>query len=380
VIKTALVNGTVYTGDAVLRGQAVLTENGKIKGFSAVNLVPEGWRTVDLGGQIIAHGFIDVQVNGGGGVLFTDDPTPEALKGIARAHERFGTLHWCPAILSSDTGTAEQCLNAVRTAMDQNIGVLGAHLEGPFLSLEKRGAHDERFIRPANEPDVTRLLEAGRGALSLVTLAPEAAGETVMARFIQAGARVFLGHTNAPCHAAEAAFASGASGVTHLYNAMSQLTGREPGVVGAAFAAKDIWAGIIADGVHTDWRSVEIAKRIKQNRLFLVTDAMPPAGKPEAVYKVGGKTAACIDGRCETEDGVLAGSALDMASAVRNCVAHCGIALDEALRMASAYPAEMLGLGGRLGYIRPGYPADLVFLDGGLNVAGVMRGGVIKEV
>ena len=376
--KLALVNGIVYTGNAILHGQAIMIESGKITGLSAVNHVPKGRQMIDLGGRIAAPGFIDVQVNGGGGALFTADPTPEALNTIAKAHERFGTLHWCPTVLSSDTETTEQCLNAVRTVMDQHIGVLGAHLEGPFLSREKRGAHDERFIRSAGENDVTRLLEAGKGVLSLVTLAPEAAGEAHIFRFTEAGARVFIGHSNAPCSIAEAAFESGVCGVTHLYNAMSQLTGREPGVAGAALAAKDVWAGIIADGVHTDWRSVKIAKEIKKNRLFLVTDAMPPVGKPDAVCMVGGKTVTCKGGRCETEDGVLAGSALDMASAVRNCVTHCGIALDEALRMASLYPAEMLGIADRLGMIKPGAQADLVFLDNGLNVTGIMRGGEMK--
>ena len=374
----ALTGGAVYTGDFVLHGHAVVIEDGKITDLPPESRLPKGIRTIQVNGCAVAPGFIDAQVNGGGGALFNGDPTPEALKTIAAAHERYGTLHWCPTVVSAGLDTMERCLGAVRAVTGAGIGVLGAHLEGPYLSPEKPGIHDLKHIRPANGAEAARLLDAGRGVIAVVTVAPEAVREEHIRRFAGAGARVFLGHTNATCAAAEAAFAAGACGVTHLYNAMSQLTGREPGAVGAALAAESVWAGIIADGIHVDWRSVKIAKALKKSRLFLVTDAMPPVGKPDAAYTIGGQEITCKDGRCATADGTLAGSALDMASAVRNCVAHCGIAPDEALRMASAYPAEMLGVADRLGYIRPGYQADLVFLSGGLTVTGIMRGGAAR--
>ncbi|MDR0325302.1 MAG: N-acetylglucosamine-6-phosphate deacetylase [Oscillospiraceae bacterium] len=371
----ALINGCVYTGDAILRKHAVMIENGKITGTPSLSYVPKGLQTVDLNGGIVAPGFIDAQVNGGGGVLFNDDPTPEALATIAKAHERYGTLHWCPTVITASLDTMEQCLKAVKASMGAGIGVIGTHLEGPYLSNARPGVHDTEFIRPATSGEIHRLLTTGQGAISLVTVAPESAGEAYIKLFTDADIQVFLGHTDAPCVIAEAAFAAGVTGVTHLYNAMSQMTGREPGVVGAALSMNSIWAGIIADGIHVDWLSVKLAKGLKKKRLFLVTDAMPPVGKPDAVYTIGGKEIVCKDGRCATADGTLAGSALDMATAVRNCVDHCGIELDEALRMASAYPAEMLGVANRLGYIRPGYEADLVFLDEGVNVTGIMRGG-----
>jgi N-acetylglucosamine-6-phosphate deacetylase len=375
----ALTNCVVYTGERILRGHAVLAEDGKIAELPPEKNVPDGIETIDLAGRIAAPGFIDLQVNGGGGALFSSDPAPETLRTIAAAHERFGTLSWCPAVLSADMETTERCLAAVRAVMDTDIGVLGAHLEGPYLSAEKSGAHDKAFIRRAEDGEIFRLLETGKGIISLTTVAPESVGERHIQAFTGAGVRVFIGHTNAPCAAAEAAFAAGVTGVTHLYNAMSQLSGREPGVVGAAFAASGARAGIIADGIHADWLSIRIAKDIMKKRLFLVTDAMAPAGAPDAEFTIGGETVTCRDGRCAMADGTLAGSALDMASAVRNCVKHCAVALDEALRMATVYPAEALEIADRLGYIKPGYRADLVFLNGDLTVNGIMRGGKVKR-
>jgi N-acetylglucosamine-6-phosphate deacetylase len=375
--STALTNGILYTGDAVLHGRAVMIENGVITGLPNARFVPEGMETVDLSGRIVSPGFIDVQVNGGGGAFFTADPTPEALRTIAAAHLRHGTLFWCPAVISSDMETTERCLGAVRKVMGENIGVIGAHLEGPYLSHEKPGIHDTRFIRSACDTEIESLLKMGAGAVSLITVAPEAVGERHIQAFTDAGIRVFLGHTNAPRVIADAAFAAGVCGVTHLYNAMSQMSGREPGVTGAAFAAKDVWASIIADGFHVDWLSVKIAKDTKKSRLFLITDAMPPVGSADGSFAVGSETVTCTDGRCETADGTLAGSALDMAAAVRNCVNHCGIAPDEALRMATLYPAAMLGRADTMGCIKPGASADLVFLNETLHVEGVMRGGAV---
>jgi N-acetylglucosamine-6-phosphate deacetylase len=374
----AIINGTIYTGDTILRGNAVMIENGKITGLPSSAYIPSGMKTVDMNGGIIAPGFIDAQVVGGGGVLFNDDPTPEGLTTIAKAHERHGTLHWCPTVLSSELDIMLRCIWAAKDSMKLNIGVLGVHLEGPYLSQDKPGIHDVRFIRSADDEEIDCLLEAGTGVIALVTVAPEAAGERHIQRFIHAGARVFLGHTDAPCVIAEASFTAGVCGVTHLYNTMSQLTAREPGVVGAALSAKNVWAGIIADGIHVDWRSIEISKKAKKDRLFLITDAMPALGKPDAVWSIGEREVVFRNGRCSAADGTLAGSAIDMAASVRNCEEHCGIALDEALRMASAYPAEMLDVADRLGYIRPGYQADLVFLDQMLHVTGIARGGEVQ--
>ncbi|MCL2003964.1 MAG: N-acetylglucosamine-6-phosphate deacetylase [Oscillospiraceae bacterium] len=371
-----LINADVCTGSAILAGHAVVVENGLITGVPPLSQAPDGMEKVDLAGKLVAPGFIDAQVNGGGGVLFNDSPEPDALKVIAEAHERYGTLHWCPTVITSGFDTMERCLGAVKAAKEMNLGVLGAHLEGPYISQARPGVHDKRFIRPADDAELDRLL--AHGHISLVTVAPESAERRQIRRLTDAGIRVFLGHTDASCADALAAFEAGACGVTHLYNAMSPLTGREPGVTGAAFVSGDVWAGVIADGFHADWVSIQIAKKLKKTRLFLVTDAMPPVGKPDVVYTVGGREASCHGGRCATADGTLAGSALDMASAVRNCVTRCGVALDEALRMASAYPAEMLGVADRLGYIKSGYAADLVFLDAELAVAGVMRGGEVR--
>lgn len=372
--KTALINGTIYTGDTVLSNHAVLIADGSIVGTPPSSEIPNGFEIINVNNTIVAPGFIDIQVNGGGGTLFNADPTPEALRTISEAHERHGTLYFCPTVISADIGTMERCLTAVSQTVNAGIGVLGAHLEGPYLSQKRPGVHEKCFIRPADDAEIDRLLSIGH--ISLVTAAPESITAQQIKRFTDAGIRVFLGHTDASCKDALAAFAAGACGVTHLYNAMSQLTGREPGVAGASFLSHDTWAGIIVDGIHVDWSSVRVAKELKKTRLLLVTDAMPPVGKPEAVYYIGEEEVVCKDGRCATRSGTLAGSALDMASAVRNSVDHCGIVLDEALRMASLYPAEALGLADKLGRIQSGYAADMVILDDSLSVKGVIRGGI----
>lgn len=372
---TALVNGQIYTGAEVLRDHAVLISGEKILGTPA--RVPDEAERIDLRGASVAPGFIDIQVNGGGGALFNDDPSPEALKTISAAHEQYGTLHFCPTVISSGPDTIERALHAVGQA--QGIGVLGAHLEGPFLSLKRPGIHDKRYIRAASDSEVATILEHGRGLISLVTAAPESVTENHIRRFAEADVRVFLGHSDASCTQAEDAFRAGACGVTHLYNAMSQLMGREPGVAGACFLNDGVWAGIIVDGHHVDYRSVALAKRIKGERLILVTDAMPPVGRPDAVYRIGPHEISCQNGRCAAPDGTLAGSALDMASAVRNSVRHCGIALDEALRMASTYPARMLGLENSIGAIREGLYADLVIFGEDVNVRGIVRRGKVAS-
>ncbi|MBP2311103.1 N-acetylglucosamine-6-phosphate deacetylase [Azospirillum soli] len=364
----ALVNATIHTGEAVLPEAAVLIDGGTILDVVARGDVPADAETLDLGGGVLAPGFIDLQVNGGGGALFNDSPDVTTLRRIAEAHRRFGTTGLLPTFITDDAQKRTAAVDAVRAAMAESVpGVLGIHLEGPHITAERRGVHDARFIAPPNTADLA-LLNGLAGLPSLVTLAPETVAPDSIRALAEAGIRVAAGHTAASWAQAKAGFAAGISGVTHLFNAMSQLGSREPGMVGAALEDDSVWCGIIVDGHHVHDASVRLAWKAKaRGKLFLVTDAMPPVGA-EGGFQLYGQTIRVEGGRCVTANGTLAGSALDMATAVRNCVTRIGVPLDEALRMASAYPADFMGFSETRGRIRPGLAADLVHLDDGLAV------------
>ncbi|HYD67794.1 N-acetylglucosamine-6-phosphate deacetylase [Azospirillum sp.] len=364
----ALTNAAVHTGDAVLPGAAVLIDGGRIAEVRPAGDVPAGVPVRDLGGGILAPGFIDLQVNGGGGALFNESPDAQTLRRIARAHRRFGTTGLLPTVITDSRDVRRAAVAAVQQAMaDGEPGILGIHLEGPHINAERRGVHDARFIAPLDAEDIA-LLTSLAPAPTLVTLAPELVPADAIRALAAAGVRVAAGHTAATWEQMRAGFEAGIGAVTHLYNAMSQLAGREPGAVGAALAEDSCHCGIIVDGHHVHDDAVRLAWKAKPpGTLFLVTDAMPPVGAPEGDFTLYGETVTVRDGRCVSADGRLAGSALDMATAVRNCVRRIGIPLEEALRMASTYPARFMGLDGQRGRIAPGLAADLVHLDGDLR-------------
>jgi N-acetylglucosamine-6-phosphate deacetylase len=366
----ALVNGRVLGNDGILDERAVLLEGRRI-----VDVVP--WddprckRAVrhDLGGHLLLPGFVDTQVNGGGGVLFNAEPTVDAIREIGDAHRRFGTTGFLPTLISDDLQVLSRALEAVRAAMDAEVpGVLGIHIEGPYLNVARKGVHDSAKLRGLDEGAIG-LLTSLRGGKTLVTLAPEMTTPDIIATLAAAGVVVSAGHTNATFEEIRIALRHGLTGFTHLFNAMSQLTGREPGVVGAALDDPDSWCGIIVDGRHVDPTVLRIALRCKRHdRFMLVTDAMPSVGATEKSFSLQGRMISVANGVLVDENGTLAGSDTDMASTVRNAVALLGVELPEAVRMASQYPAEFLGLGGELGRIAPGYKANLVLADDDLDV------------
>lgn len=366
----ALVNATLESPDGPLADHALVVEGECIAALLPERELPGSLRRIDLGGGTLAPGFIDLQVNGGGGVLLNDDPSPEAFARVAAAHRRSGTTALLPTIISDRPpvrATAVAALESVRAA--GHASILGLHLEGPHLFPGRRGVHPAGVLAPPTEADFALVEQAARSGRVLVTVAPEIVGPDGIRRFRAAGAVVALGHSDASHADAGTAFAAGAAGVTHLFNAMSQLGSREPGLVGAALDHDDVWCGLIADGHHVHWASVRLAWRIKRRRLVLVTDAMPPVGaETPSDYLLGGERIRVEGGRCVTAEGRLAGSALDMASAVRNMVRHVGVPLSEALALAAAAPADALGLEHRIGRLRPGLRADLVHLDGSLEV------------
>ncbi len=377
-MATALANGRILLDDGLREGLAVLVEGGDI---AAVVRDDDprlrGADVRDLRGGTLLPGFIDAQVNGGGGVLFNNAPTAEAVATIARAHRRFGTTGLLPTLISDDLAVMREAIAAVREAIAQGVpGVLGIHLEGPYLAPGRKGTHDAAKFRVPDAAEIELATSLGDG-VTLLTLAPEQVPVDTIRALAGRGAVVAAGHTAASYEQARAGLAAGVRGFTHLYNAMSPLQGREPGAVGAALEDPDSWCGIIVDGVHVHPASLRVALAAKpRGKVFLVTDAMPPVGADSPDYVLYGETITVRDGVVRNAAGSLAGSALDMATAVRNAVAMLGLPLAEAARMAALYPARFLGIDDRRGRIAPGLAADLVLLDDALQVVDTWIGGV----
>jgi len=374
----ALVNGRVLTPGGWIYGHAVLLQGRRITDVLPVtDPRVRAAAQYDLDDAMLVPGFIDVQVNGGGGVLFNDAPTVDTIRQIGVGHRRFGTTGFLPTLISDDAEVMHAALVAVDQAIQQGVpGVLGIHLEGPYLATARKGVHDPKYFR-APDAEELALLCAPHQGVRLVTLAPDQIPASSIGTLAANGVLVCAGHTAADYDTTRAALAAGVRGFTHLFNAMTPFGSREPGVVGAALDDPHSWCGIIADGHHVHPASLRVAIAAKaRGKMVLVTDAMPPVGADNPEYKLNGETIIVKDGICQTAGGTLAGSALDMAGAVRNAVQMLHLPLDEAVRMASTYPADFLGLGASHGRIAPGYIADLVALDDDYHVRQSWIGGV----
>lgn len=364
-MSQALVNGRVLGDGGLVEGQAVLLDGARIAA-----LLPAGDPRIaraercDLAGAMLLPGFIDVQVNGGGGLLFNDSRDPDTIDRIGRAHRRFGTTGFLPTLISDDLRVVEEGMRAVDEAIRTGIpGVLGIHVEGPFLNVLRKGVHDPVHFRELDEGGIRLLTSLKRGK-TLVTLAPEMATPGFIEKLDAAGVIVCAGHTDATYEEIREALAHGLQGFTHLFNAMSQLTSRKPGAVGAALEDPDSWCGIIVDGQHVDPAVLRIALRCKRHdRFMLVTDAMPSVGATQKNFSLQGRSISVEGAACVDAEGILAGSDTDMAGAIRNAVTMLGLGLPEAVRMASRHPAEFLGLSGELGRIAAGLRANLVLMN-----------------
>jgi N-acetylglucosamine-6-phosphate deacetylase len=349
----------LFDGETVRHDHVVVIEDGRI-----ASVLPRGPLQPECpmerlpAGAWLAPGFIDVQVNGGGDALFNDDPSPETVAAIVAAHRRFGTTGMLPTLITDEPEKMPAAIRAVQDARKTNPGVLGIHLEGPFISAERPGVHRAAAIRAPTEADMAVLTSLAAGA-TLVTLAPECAPPGFVRRLAEAGIRVSLGHSMATYEETRQALADGLTGFTHLFNAMRPLASREPGPIAAALETAECWYGLIADGFHVHPAMLRLALK-GAGRPMLVTDAMPPVGGKTDGFGLYGEAIRLRDGRLQRADGTLAGAALDMSQAVRNAVVLLGVSLPDALRMASRNPAEFLGMGDRLGRIAPGYRADLV--------------------
>jgi N-acetylglucosamine-6-phosphate deacetylase len=362
VARHAIAASHVFDGLAVHRDRAVVVDGSRIASLVPRRDVPAGVPVAALPeGLWLAPGFIDTQVNGGGSILFNDTPTPDAIATIVRAHRKFGTTALLPTLITDVPETTAKAIRAVDEAAASMPGVIGIHLEGPFLSPERPGVHDPRRLRRPNDDDLA-MITAKRRGVTLVTLAPEQVPSGFVSALASVGVRVALGHSMATYVETRAAMADGLTGFTHLFNAMRPLASREPGPVTAALENPAAWFGMIVDGVHVDPAVLRLALRGLAQPM-LVTDAMPPVGANGSAFTLYGDEITVRDGRCLRRDGTLAGSMLDMASAVRNSVDLLGVALTDALRFASSNPANFLGLGHSLGRLAPDYRADLVAFD-----------------
>lgn len=375
---TAIIGAHIITPDLVLDDHALLLDGAQIAALVPTGTVPREARRIDAGGLTLTPGFIDIQVNGGGGVLFNDHPSPATIARIGAAHRPFGTTGFLPTLISDGAEAMTAARAAVADGLDQGLpGLLGLHLEGPFLSRARHGIHDPRQIRPLTATALEELAAPRRGAL-VVTLAPEEAGPEAIGALARAGVRVSAGHTAATYAQTRAALAAGVTGFTHLFNAMPQLASREPGPVAAALESR-AWCGLIADGHHVDDAMLRLALRAKADgRVMLVTDAMAAAGTDADSFTLAGETVTIVGGRCTDAAGTLAGSNLTMIAAVRHCVRRLGQPLAEAVRMASLEPARFLGIDHLRGSLAPGRAADVVALDPGLDVAATMIGGDVE--
>jgi N-acetylglucosamine-6-phosphate deacetylase len=359
----ALCPSRLLTPTGFESGWCLVIDSGRIVDLLPLADCPASVPHENLEGDLVP-GFIDLQVNGGGGILFNDEPTIEGIEAIGRAHRAFGTTGFLPTLISDDLVVVDRGMRAVEGAIAAGIpGVLGIHIEGPFINPEKRGIHDVAKIRRIDQAAVD-LLTSLKSGVTLVTLAPELVAPEFIRTLAARGVIVAAGHTAASYEEMHAGLVEGVGGFTHLFNAMTQLVGRVPGAVGAALESHSAWCGIIADGFHVHPASLRVALAAKgPDKLVLVTDAMPTVGSAQTRFMLGDRLIRVVDGRCVAEDGTLAGSNLDMAQAVANAAGMLRIELAAAVRMASANPARAIGVQHITGAIEPGLSADLALLN-----------------
>jgi len=363
---SALTNATIFTSTETLTGKAILIKNDRIEAILDPGSLPEGSEVIDCRGHFISAGLIDLQIAGGGGYLFSANPTAEALRAITGAITGSGTTGFLIAIPTNSRDVYREVIRVVRE--NPHPAILGLHIEGPYISPLRRGAHIKEYIRLPTIEDVKALVAEGKGVVKMLTLAPEVCSPEIIDLLNENGIVVAAGHSNATFREAVEGFGWGIRTTTHLFNAMSQLHHRDPGLPGAVFETENVAASIIADGIHVDYSMISIAKKLLKERLFLISDAVEENMKDSYMH-------VRQSDRFTLPDGTLSGSLLSMMKAVRNCVEHVSITVEESLRMASAYPAKVMNIQDK-GRIEPGFKADLVLFDGNFNIEQVFVDGI----
>jgi len=369
-----LYGARIFDGERVRDDCALIVEGAAIQALTSVGDRPRGGEQTDLGGGVLSPGFIDWQINGGGGVLFNANPSVDGIAAIAAAHRRAGVTAFLPTVVTDAPRVLTQALAAAREARKRVPGALGIHVEGPFIDVRRKGVHPPEFIRAMKEEDADALI-AGRAGVMVVTLAPASVPLDFVRRLAKAGIIVSLGHSDASAEEAQAVFDAGASAATHLYNAMSQLSSRAPGVVGATLTDPRIICGLIADGEHAHALAYRVALAAKGPRgVALVSDAMPPAAGGPDVFELQGRRMTRICNKLVAEDGTLAGAAITMRDAIDYLFNVLKVPLADALTMATLTPARLLRVDDRIGQLKPGHRADLVHLTDDLQVTEVWTG------
>ena len=376
----ALINGRIFTGDKTIFKKSIIIEGKKIKKIideKNLEILYPGIKVKDVKGRLIAPAFIDLQLNGCGGVLVNDDISKKTFKIINETNLKYGCTMYTPTLITCEDEKIERSLKVVEDIENlEDLGIIGLHIEGPYISKEKKGTHREDYIRPLSDEIIEKI---SNSKTTILTLAPENAKPKHIKKLVTGGVRVSMGHTNGTYDEISTKIPYGITMATHLYNGMSSYNHRDPGAVGAILNSKKLSAGIIVDGLHCHYAAVKIAKKLLGDRLFLVTDAAAPAGTDMKEFLFEGKRCFHNHGELRNEEGSLAGSVLTMIKGVQNLVEYVGESLEESLRMASLYPAKAIGIDDRYGRIQEGYTADLIILDEKINLKDVIVKGKLKD-
>ena len=367
-MKQALLGSQIFCGERFYDDHALLVDGKSIVDIVDKNNTPDNFNKIELDQGILAPGFIDLQVNGGGGVLFNNSPNKESLNTIIKAHQFFGTTSVMPTVISDSLEVLEQCIKTVTEEIKNNSSLLGIHIEGPFFNTKYRGVHQKQYISTINS-DYLNLFESLKGFPVMLTLAPECISSQQLKHLTSLGIKTLAGHSEATYDELDDAIKNGLDGFTHLFNAMGQISAREPGVVGSALHFENTFASIIVDLHHVHPSLIQLAYQLKpKGKLFFISDSMATINHGKPSFELYDEVVNESDGRLVNSEGKLAGSSITQIDAVKNAYQKCNIPLNQALAMASRYPAEYLGIENHLGSLKPGYRANLVHFDSNFKV------------
>ena len=376
-MKQAIINATVHTGDEVINNGTIIIENGKI--LSVQKEIPTDIETIDLQGKHIAAGFIDIQINGGERLYFSQTPTEETIQDIYDASLKYGTTHVLPCLISSSNETILKGIEAVRNYRKKyDNGVIGMHLEGPFLNPLRRGAHSIDQVRKPTNKELEEIIRYGKDVIKVITIAPECFTDEQLNMLLESGIVISIGHSTITYKEAQIYFSKGIKLVTHLFNAMTQFGHREPGLVGASLENENVFTPVILDGAHCDYAAARLAHKLKKEKFFLISDATF-LGRKVTNFNWDNFDAHLEDGFYRNEEGNLAGATISMLEAVQNAYNHLGVSADEAIKMATSNVATAIGLENNYGKIRPGFPASFVKFNANLSEIETLNFSKISE-